>query len=392
MRTLNGWLLVCAAVMLSACSTFGSMDRTKKEPKTSEETLIATNFVNTMVQLHELNPAYSMLQFTADSNRPHPFTQALQSAASKAGYGIQLVKGQRGTNHVSFDIQQIEGGLNGQVLVYVLSVGNIDLRREYASRLNGNTVPTDSMRVRGAHKTDTSLIKIDDSLFFPDQRRDEEAPLVAKNVPQLPADGAGALGVEAASTTALANTDGVILNSVVSPETNKQALASQPSLANAVTDSVTEERRKLQATPVVAMAHNDATFGFGKENIAQRGESNYENIFSQSQNVNEEVLTFPNDSYTLGLENKRRLDKILENYNEQTDVISIVGCSTGKTAIENGNAALAIGRANRVKEQLLYTGVANDQILEEGCWASEANSTPFPNRGVVVTIKRIKEG
>jgi len=135
----------------------------------------------------------------------------------------------------------------------------------------------------------------------------------------------------------------------------------------------------------------DATTGFKtirKKNIAVTGQSNYESLLADKKDVVEEVLIFGDDSYVLGVRNKKILGDMMSEFNPVTDVVSVVGCSTGITKIVNGNAALAIGRANRVKEALMYSGIPHDKIFDEGCWSPQANSTPFPNRGVVVTVKR----
>lgn len=70
-------------------------------------------------------------------------------------------------------------------------------------------------------------------------------------------------------------------------------------------------------------------------------------------------------------------------------MISVVGCSHGNTALKGGNEALAIGRANRVKEALLYAGVESKKVLEEGCWAN-IHYDDLPRRGVVIELKRKK--
>ena len=72
----------------------------------------------------------------------------------------------------------------------------------------------------------------------------------------------------------------------------------------------------------------------------------------------------------------------------ETDVISVVGCSHGKTDLKNGNQVLALGRAHRVKEALILAGVMHHQILDEGCWASEDFDSVMPARGVLMTLKR----
>ena len=136
---------------------------------------------------------------------------------------------------------------------------------------------------------------------------------------------------------------------------------------------------------------DDAPFGFGAPlvpgNVADTGESNYRRLFEAYGNVDEVVLVFPNDSLTLGKYNKGVIRRTLQRFDPETDVFSLVGCSLGPTRRENGNEALALGRANRVKEELLFAGVPAERIVDEGCWAGES-SARFPGRGVVMTLKR----
>ena len=56
----------------------------------------------------------------------------------------------------------------------------------------------------------------------------------------------------------------------------------------------------------------------------------------------------------LGERNKRLVRRAVEAFDPERDMFSIVGCSLGPTSIPNGNEALALGRANRVKEELLF--------------------------------------
>jgi len=95
----------------------------------------------------------------------------------------------------------------------------------------------------------------------------------------------------------------------------------------------------------------------------------------------------------LGKENKIKLQKLAERVNAETDIISVIGCSHGTTAIKNGNQILAEGRTLRVTESLMFTGLNPDLILDEACWAGVHWDEVMPRRGVIVTHKRrINEG
>lgn len=124
-------------------------------------------------------------------------------------------------------------------------------------------------------------------------------------------------------------------------------------------------------------------------NVAELGTSNYAGVFENYANVAELILVFPNDSMVLGPANKQRIQDTVAAVDPERDLFSIIGCSFGKTALENGNEVLATGRANRVKEELLFAGVPSERVLDEGCWAG-APEENFPGRGVVLTVKRAR--
>ena len=127
-----------------------------------------------------------------------------------------------------------------------------------------------------------------------------------------------------------------------------------------------------------------------KRNVYDTLSSNFSDIFVDYENVEQDVLVFPNDSLVIGDFNKDIIQQYAEVMNPETDIVSIIGCSHGGTEIENGNSLLAIGRAHRVKEAFLFSGIAHDKILDEGCWAHSTFDGVMPDRGVVLTLKRVK--
>ena len=91
----------------------------------------------------------------------------------------------------------------------------------------------------------------------------------------------------------------------------------------------------------------------------------------------------------LGSRNKSLIDQLVENVLGEEDIVSLVGCSNGPTALEIGNEGLALGRAKRVTEALLARGVSREKVLDEGCWAPVAEAEDrFPSRGVVLELWR----
>jgi len=123
-------------------------------------------------------------------------------------------------------------------------------------------------------------------------------------------------------------------------------------------------------------------------NVRELQQSNFESLFSDMGIVGERVLTFPSDSTYMGNVNKAQLRELLNSFDPSSDVLSVIGCSLGPTNHNEGQEGLARGRANRVREELLYAGVPDSRILAEGCWAEETFDERMPRRGVVVTLKR----
>ncbi len=127
-----------------------------------------------------------------------------------------------------------------------------------------------------------------------------------------------------------------------------------------------------------------------KENMYNTRRSNFADATAGYKDLSQNILVFPNDSLMLGRNNKQLLRDIMSEFDEQTDVVSVIGCSHGKTNLSDGNRRLALGRAARVRDELTAMGVAESLILDEGCWANVHFDEMMPRRGVVLTIKRIK--
>lgn len=128
-----------------------------------------------------------------------------------------------------------------------------------------------------------------------------------------------------------------------------------------------------------------------RRNIFGTLESNFGDVFAEYEDVQKITLMFPDDSMHLGETNKEIIEKYKAMMDPDTDVLSVIGCSLGPTQINNGNAVLALGRASRVKEALMFSGVQPDKVLDEGCWApQDAVENMMPDRGVVLTLKRAK--
>jgi len=434
------YLSLCASVLaISGCVVINSLEPETAEVENSVDSVIAQDFVNIMVQIEELSPWSTVLQFGLEEGNPeekddrsiasdNDFGKALRAAAGMSGYEIETVDSPDGaSNYVSFSIAEFGDAVDGTTYTYDVSIGDVDFRRVYKPLENGGVEPFKSMLVRGV---DVSELVSDDSIFGnpgSDPTTLAEAPEkkpatsgfdspVAKNdqlrnqpseaAEALPGSGSDSSGSDSSEVSAVASSDNagnvaanaadtIAKGAEAGTEVLDQPVAiAAPMIAEIPKANYEGTVDPLNASqPLVAGGYSRGFETIRKINIAESGESNYQSLLADKQDVAEEILIFGDDSYVLGARNKKILGNIMGKFDPSTDVVSVVGCSTGVTKIVNGNAALAIGRANRVKEALLYSGVPHDKIFDEGCWSPKANSTPFPNRGVVVTVKRnIKKG
>ena len=99
------------------------------------------------------------------------------------------------------------------------------------------------------------------------------------------------------------------------------------------------------------------------------------------------VLGFGDDSTRLRKTNRARLVAMARRFDPEREAISVLGCSHGPTGAPNRNKALAIGRADRVRVELIAQGVPADQVIDEGCWSAE-HVEGMPGRAAIVSVHR----
>lgn len=319
----------CLLVSVSGCSVFGvDAPWGDDEPKPDYD-LIAANLVNSLAQFPHLNPLMATVQMAQPSSE---FRKHIKQELNDQGYKIETIASEEGINQVRPEIKSLDADGSKQD-VYVLNIGRVSAERAYAV-VAGKTVPVSEQIIRGVEERKVTL---NDDIF--------EAPDSAfTSVTFKPYAGPQIEDVLAAQT----------------PQTKARNFF---------------KRKKRTAVKV---------------NLYETLVSNYADEFSGYEDIDQSILIFPNDSLRLGNDNKSIIEQYVENMNPETDLLSVIGCSHGNTEINNGNSLLALGRANRVKEALMFSGLEHDQILEEGCWAPQTFDEVMPRRGVVLTLKRKK--
>lgn len=294
--------------------------------------LIAEDFADAMRQIESLDPRATSILVTAPRNH---FEQLLIASLQSVGYDLRWAANPaQGVLSHQVIAEQTDADGAG-LYTFIVSSGDVDLKRSYRVG-TGDIQPISSMFVRGAS---AAGIVLDSSRFTRPRGRSvtaviEPQPIVPRPVTPVP----------------------------VEPTPTRR-------------DEPSVNRPREAATPLVST------------NMYETGRSRFAEALASYDTVKRHVLVFANDSLVLGKENKRLVQQITQGFDADQDVLSVIGCSHGATAIKNGNEVLANGRANRVKEAFIRAGVSPEHVLAEGCWAG-SHYDPMPARGVVVTHQR----
>ncbi|MGJ8530131.1 hypothetical protein [Maritalea sp.] len=339
MKTLS-LAIVTLATFLTSCSL---IPRAPETLDSRQSDIVASDMVQTLALLRGYSPVETTLQLKPSKSG---FATSLEQALRKSGYGLQYLSDkEKGAAEVSYEIEAFESAA-GKSVGYRVMVGPVELSREYEVT-GGRIFPMTGMSVKGVQPSSRAL----DQTIFDNQH------VIVPTIEKKP-------GSETPKT------DGELLDEGWEEVPSDSA----STLQNESFDELDE--RLSGALPIV------------KKNMFDLGESNFSSIHDDYGVASEVVLIFPDDSMRMGKTNKSVLSNLASDFNIDTDLFSVVGCSMGKTAIPNGNELLAVGRANRVKEELIMANVPTQRILDEGCW-SASSGKGLPTRGVVVTHRRI---
>ncbi|MFK7996263.1 MAG: hypothetical protein AB8B87_19145 [Granulosicoccus sp.] len=326
-------LLAASTITLAGCGSMGAI--MEKMPWHSSDpvdySLISTNLVDAMSQYPVLGPSLSTIQVIKPDSQ---FAQQVHEKLTERGFKLERVAKTRGANGVSATVHRDDVDSIRSAPLYVLSVGGISAERRFDS-VDGKTIPLSELVFRGVNQRDVTL------------------------------------------------NDAELFGEV---DSNFSTVAFIPEEAADIAAVLRPSAEKLPSSSV----NNDGRQAFVKKNIYDTMTSNFSGLYSEYEDVEQKILVFPNDSLRLGETNKKIIEDYVEMIDTSTDVLSVIGCSHGTTEINNGNSLLALGRANRVKEAFLFSGVEHDMVLEEGCWAPETFNGVMPDRGVVLTLKRRK--
>lgn len=289
---------------------------------------VVMNLVYTLAQLPDLHPVQTTVQIGEINTS---LGEIVKTRLRDAGYGTQSVTSDIGNNYLKYKYENSITN-DGPVTKFSVSIGGIAAERVY--------------------------------------RLDED-----KLIPDSPVTVVGS----AAS--------GLVTNDEIFGEFDKSPMYSPDTIfsANAIPEVIVLAPETTDALSEL----NDFAASIRRNVIDIDEQSNFQGLFENYSTIKNTVLIFENDKMTLNDSNKQLVQDFAELHDPDTDLISIVGCSNGVTEVKGGNEVLALGRANRVKEELLHADISSDYILDEGCWNSTSQEN-FPGRGVVIELKRKK--
>ncbi len=312
----------------------------------SLDRLASDNLVAVLAQV--LPPMSTTIQTRAHTD---PLGQLLVTRLVAAGYGIQRVDTDLGAHLLHYERNAVDAGETPgsgiSRLNYSLSIGDVEVSRRYRLDATGRSVPDSPVRLAGSRLP----VEVDDSGFadaMPGRATSSSLTRVS-HVSQSTAP------VEVPMISLI--TAGVVRNVARS----------------------TSQGPSLQALNTSQVEVGNRFYG---------NTMNFGGIARSHVGISRQVVIFPNDSMRLGEQGKSVIRQLVDQYQERTDLISLVGCSNGYTALAIGNEGLALGRSGRVTEELMSLGISRDHILDEGCWAPTSAGDRFPSRGVVIELLR----
>jgi len=361
--------------VLGGCA---GMDRRAEPVETDQARLVARDFVSALTQLRGFTPTNTMLQVRPPAT---PFGEELTDELRRAGFGLQMVaEDDSGPLLVSYDAKAFEADDAGRSVGYRLRVGAIELGREYEVR-GGRVFPMTALSVRGTRISESPL---DNAIF------DRNVAAEARTAEPMPEQEPGRVD----------GTDGVdppMEPSILLPplddnrsQAGWQEVSDSGGLQNDAVTSRASRPEIPRADPdrpaTVPPARGQAPIEWGPQDVLSLGGESFAAVADGYEIEEQEVLMFSDDSTRLRKANRPRLESLVSSFDPATEVITVLGASHGPTGMPGRNRALAIGRADRIRVELLALGLDPDKVIEGGSWSTE--KSPGLDRGVIVSVHR----
>lgn len=325
-----------AVCLLSAggCASFPLPGSGTQELSTQARQLLVDDLVHVLAQL--LEPRRTTIQFNETIRADYGF---IFDELDQRGYGLQRVSADQGANFLQ--ISRTQSGQNSKRTTEVeIAVGALAVGRRYTGLYHGEARAVSALWIKGSALPVAPNLKVLDGNLQAngDVLVVEYRDVLNFNLPRI------------------SDVDGDVAGTLADG------------------DLPTDEAINAYDQPI--------------KNVWFTNESNFGNLTEGYETVSRDVIVFGNDSLILGQQGKKSVRRIWRDFNIQTDIINLLGCSNGYTDLEIGNEGLALGRSRRVLEEFESLGVPRNQLLDEGCWAPDPVSGRYPSRGVVVELKR----
>lgn len=291
--------------------------------------LIATDIVSALIQVQELNPLTTTIQYTEPKSL---FGKYLIDKLRTAGYGLQGVEGDLGAMYIAYQTRDIDNERR-KIRDFVVDIAGINIRREY-NVINDHAVPASLMYISGSNGLGN--ITLNENLFLQQGKGITFESGVELELPD-------------ASIVAAKKRD-------IGTDSTTEAVGGK--------DAIREARNKLL------------------------GRSNEEVVANKSRykDLQRALIKFPDNSLNVGLQNKAALKRVLQGFNASTDALFIVSCGG-----DTGAQWQATDRSSRIKEELILYSVPIDLIVEEGCQVESYPGQKVEPRMAVLTHSRIDE-
>lgn len=313
--------------------------------ESSRSRLVASDLVSVLAQIADLDPAGAPVLMPVPQSA---YGRILTAELQRSGYDLRIGEYSQGSRYLSYSIKPGDYQA-ARSYVFQVTIGSIGVKREYALAQE-QIFPVSSVFISGA--APQGLV-VDEDIFATSTVFAVPLKPVLKNS---------------------ADDDSTVVSSGELPATDFPPVSTA---AKRLSDNETS----AEGAPLVVAP---------KLNVYDTRRSNFQGLLGGYEDVRKEVLVFNNDSVVMGQRNRRITRELIRDFDENTDVFSVIGCSHGHSMIEDGNRKLALGRSSRVREELILSGINPGYVLDEGCWSKNHFDEVMPRRGVVLTLKRLR--
>lgn len=329
------WLLL-GFFLLTASSCVQFTGSTRNDSESFKNAVVARDLLFAMAQV--LPSSDTTIQHSEPNSE---FGQELLNGLREMGYGLQRMQADQGPRYMSYSELSRSTSSHGGTATYSLFVGDVGFERVYVNVDDNRIAPLGPITVFG---TQQQLV-LNDQLFP-----------------------GGSLEVSYATST--------------EPEIDPTAITAITVIDEEIMEAISNLQSQNLPSYKTLNSQNQVI-----GNLFHLGSSNFSQVNRDFRLVRRAIVIFPNESLLLLEKGREQIDKLVSFYRPNSDVIRLVGCSNGPTMVEGGNEKLALGRSKRIAQELVSRKVQEQDILDEGCWASES-SKRFPPRGVVVELQR----